>query len=79
MKNLLIILFLIFISLSCSSKICSKIIVINDTGIWTDFDQKTLEAAKVRCGQLYKNSPCLKLFKKIEDKTYSAICGGYEK
>ncbi len=54
---------------------CPKTIVINKTSEWTAFDQKSLETAKVRCGELYERSKCAKVFYKLADKRYQVICG----
>lgn len=42
---------------------------------WNEFDMKTLKHVKTRCGQIYPNSPCVKLFRKWDKKDYSVICG----
>lgn len=42
---------------------------------WNDFDQQSLNVAKVRCGELYKQSPCVKLFRKWDEKDYTVLCG----
>lgn len=55
---------------------CPKPEIINSSGYqWNSFDQKTLNRAKVRCGQLYPNSPCVKKFMKTDKMTYQVICG----
>ena len=54
---------------------CPKTVVINYTKIWNDLDQKTLDGAKVRCGQKYPQSPCLTKFIKKDVNAYNAICG----
>lgn len=41
---------------------------------WTKFDRKTIQTAKVRCGQIYKESPCVKVFKKTRPRTYVVVC-----
>jgi hypothetical protein len=45
---------------------------------WDKEDKKYLATAKRRCGQLYPDSPCLKLFKKFDELSYIAICGEEE-
>lgn len=42
---------------------------------WNRFDTQTLEKAKVRCGELYKQSPCVKVFYKKAERTHSVVCG----
>lgn len=59
-------------------KLCAAIILINMTANWSDFDESTLNRAKIRCKQLYKDAPCLKKFTKKNKNTYRAICGEYK-
>lgn len=40
------------------------------------YDKQTFERAKVRCSQLYPESPCVKEFRETADKQYKVICGG---
>ncbi len=55
---------------------CSKTIIVNTTKYpWNSFDQKTLNQAKKRCGEIYPNAPCVKWFKKYGSIDYSIICG----
>jgi hypothetical protein len=42
---------------------------------WNAFDRSTLRQAKKRCGELYPDDPCVKLFRKYEKLSYSVICG----
>jgi len=42
---------------------------------WNKFDEKTLIRAQVRCGELYRNSPCVKKFVKTGERDYRALCG----
>jgi hypothetical protein len=42
---------------------------------WNAFDQKSLEHATKRCGQIYIKSPCLKVFRKVDERDYQATCG----
>ena len=42
---------------------------------WNDFDNQHLKIAQKRCGEIYKNSPCVKMFKKRTERDYSVICG----
>jgi hypothetical protein len=41
---------------------------------WNKHDYQMLDRTKIRCGQLYPNSPCVKLFRKYDFQSYSAIC-----
>lgn len=43
---------------------------------WNDYDRKTFKHASKRCGELYTNSPCVKLFRKWGEQDYSVLCGG---
>ena len=47
----------------------------NWTHEWTDYDRKTYEHAKIRCGELYPDAPCVKMFRKKDSLTYNVICG----
>jgi hypothetical protein len=38
-------------------------------------DTANLGVAKYRCAELFPVSPCLKVFSKVEDRKYRAICG----
>lgn len=42
---------------------------------WNEFDMKTIEFAKKRCPEIYPDSPCLKLFIKLDKQDYYASCG----
>ena len=55
---------------------CSLTLMENRTEFdWNDYDRAHLTTAKKRCGEIYKSSPCLKLFIKRTPSDYSAICG----
>lgn len=55
---------------------CALAILINLTQHpFNNTDLKHIVTAKSRCGQIYKDSPCLKKFIKREKKVYWAICG----
>lgn len=43
---------------------------------WDQVDKMHYRAASQRCGELYEKSPCVKLFRKRENRNYSVICGG---
>lgn len=42
---------------------------------WLPEDIDNLTRARMRCPQIYKNSPCLTKFTKVEERVYRAICG----
>lgn len=42
---------------------------------WNQFDKETLARAKNRCGKIYQDAPCVKLFKKYDKQDYSVVCG----
>lgn len=54
---------------------CGPSRIINDTDEWNKIDQASYESAFLRCSQLYKHSPCLKVFRKLEENLYASICG----
>ena len=41
---------------------------------WNEFDRQTYKVAQRRCGELYKNSPCVKIFRKWGERDYSVLC-----
>lgn len=58
------------------SSSCPETKMVNRTEFpWNDFDRQTLARAKKRCGELYENSPCVKLFIKRTANDYSVLCG----
>lgn len=46
---------------------------------WTKYDYSMLDRATLRCGELYPDAPCVKLFRKFNFQSYSVICGGGKK
>lgn len=42
---------------------------------WNDVDVAHLKIATRRCSSLYRKSPCLIRFRKVESLTYQATCG----
>jgi hypothetical protein len=55
---------------------CPNIKVVDHTkSAWTDQDQEAITQAQKRCGELFPKAPCLKLFVKVEEGMYRAICG----
>lgn len=61
------------------STTCPKTQIKNDTDVWNEQDQQTLTKATKRCGELYSDAPCLKLFTKRDENTYRALCGTTDK
>lgn len=51
----------------------------NLTPTWTKDDQQVFDSAKVRCGKIFPDAPCLKLFIKKEDQLYNAVCAASTK
>lgn len=54
---------------------CGSPKIVNRTKSWNEQDKTTLETAQKRCGQIYPDSPCVKMFRKADEGIYSAICG----
>lgn len=54
---------------------CPAPVTQNYTTKWNIQDQRTFDGAMVRCGQLYPEAPCLKIFRKKDSTTYNVICG----
>lgn len=54
---------------------CPQTVVLNRTEIWEKLDQQTLNRATGRCAEIYNDAPCLKVFNKIAERHYHAICG----
>jgi hypothetical protein len=54
---------------------CPDTRIENYTTTWNKQDQETFEHSKIRCGELYPEAPCLKMFRKKDDDTYNAVCG----
>lgn len=42
---------------------------------WNDYDRSILKQTEKRCGEIYKDAPCVKLFKKWDKQDYSVVCG----
>lgn len=52
----------------------------NKTDVWNERDQQTLVyVTKEGCRKQYSNSPCLKIFVKVEESVYNVICGPEER
>lgn len=55
---------------------CPAVTFQNTSGLkWNDYDYSILNQAKRRCGELYPDAPCVKLFRKYNFQQYSVICG----
>jgi hypothetical protein len=54
---------------------CPETKIVNYTNVWTKTDQSTLDGVKVRCGEIYKDAPCVKIFIKKEEQLYNVVCG----
>lgn len=58
---------------------CPPTKIVNNSGeAFNQKDLQTLEKTKKRCGQLYKTSPCTKVFIKKTPNDYRVICGRNE-
>jgi hypothetical protein len=78
MRYLFLLFFLIYSYSYAGSCPVTKNVTL-DRVKWNEHDQEVMEKAKGRCKVLYKDLPCLKKFKKIEDNRYFALCGKYNK
>lgn len=59
---------------------CSPTEMINKTSDpWNDQDKQHLDIAKKRCGEIYKNSACVRTFIKRTTSDYSVICSKEKK
>jgi hypothetical protein len=58
---------------------CPTTQVLNNTEEWNAQDKQALKTATYSCSVQYDNSPCLKMFKKIEEGVYQALCGAKTK
>lgn len=58
-----------------SGLVCPVPFIMNETDVWNKADSQTFLFTKKRCGMLYKDAPCLKLFWKYEHNSYRVICG----
>ena len=53
---------------------CPALRTVNHTEIWNVDDKAALARAQIRCKEIYKDAPCLRVFIKKEVNTYWAIC-----
>jgi hypothetical protein len=42
---------------------------------WNDYDKKIFLQVQKRCGQIYPDAPCVKLFRKFDTQSYTVLCG----
>lgn len=55
---------------------CGIPLLLIDEGMGSgQIDIDNMKVAEKRCGKLYKNSPCLRVFRVIGKRQYYAICG----
>lgn len=45
---------------------------------WNEWDRSRLQYSKKRCGEMYPEAPCVKLFRKWGKQDYSVVCGGQD-
>ena len=56
--------------------ICAAVLLYNlSKEPWNTFDKGQQKIATKRCGEIYKEAPCLSRFIKVEYHMYRAICG----
>lgn len=55
---------------------CSMTVIVNKTDSWTEQDVAVLNRAAEVCRSKYRNSPCVREFRKLEETRYQVICGG---
>lgn len=54
--------------------LCAATIIVNHTDSWTPHDHNTMVRGQIRCGAIYKESPCLVKIIKVKEGAYRAIC-----
>ena len=64
-------IYMLLLSLSCPQ---TKMVNVTKFS-WNDYDRSVLKQVQKRCGELYNDSPCVKLFRKFGEQDYSVICG----
>lgn len=62
---------LVLLALSCSAAIMQNVTPFP----WNDYDRDELKYAEKRCGEIYKDTPCVKIFRKFGKRDYSVVCG----
>lgn len=66
---------LIILALSCPEPLRQNV----SGDPWNAYDKQEEQYCQKRCGELYDDSPCLKLFRKFEKQGYTCICGAKKK
>ena len=66
----------LWITISLNSGCFNPNIINTSQEPWNSHDQKVLKKATNRCGELYKDAPCIKMFWKTEPRVYRVMCGG---
>ena len=66
---------LLYLTLIAPLPNCATPRLDNRTSTWTAIDSQSYNGAVTRCFTKFKNSPCLKVFIKLEEGRYNAICG----
>jgi hypothetical protein len=61
--------------LLAAALVCPLTVTKNYTTTWTKLDENARAGAKVRCGFLYRKSPCLVKFIKLGERRHQAVCG----
>ena len=61
----------VLVSLSCAPRKITNVTKFP----WNAHDEKTLAYTRNRCVQVYKDAPCVKLFRKWGKQDYSVVCG----
>ena len=56
--------------------VCIGILIINLSSLpMNKLDYRHVEFAKIRCEQIYPDSPCVSRFYKMEENVYRVLCG----
>ena len=56
--------------LSCSPPVMQNV----SKEPWNDYDREELKYVEKRCGEIYLDAPCVRLFRKWDKKSYSVVC-----
>jgi hypothetical protein len=62
-------------SLLLLAGMCKDPPIENHTDVWNKIDQLHLDSAIKRCPEIFPEYPCVKLFRKKEERVYNVICG----
>ena len=58
---------------------CPQVKMVNVSGYpWNSYDRKELRYARKRCGEIYPDAKCVKLFRKFGKRDFTVICGAEE-